>query len=309
MKVGIQSLRKTKGPAIGSVKARSSALSKFGDSTALSMTSIVLLLISSAVFAAAVRTHNPRTANGVLSTKPLTVTGTTQSNSTPERISLRTRLSLQPEADRLRRTLGKRFLAPGYERANTAGTLSVGAKQYQVRIVRTQTDDGEVVEIVLGGEPALLTWSWIEGAKSGARLANGVERSLIERVTLDSPDQFIQAQLRMASYYTIARNVMPPEANGGDEYNGPVWDVVRITEPKGEGGGRPLGPIRHYFLNSSTGLPEKVVSDEQGQTIVAELSGWINQGGELLPTRIVWSRDKQIIMELTVKGFFAGPGA
>jgi hypothetical protein len=140
-------------------------------------------------------------------------------------------------------------------------------------------------------------------------LANGVERSLIERVTLDSPDQFIQAQLRMASYYTIARNVMPPEANGGDEYNGPVWDVVRITEPKGEGGGRPLGPIRHYFLNSSTGLPEKVVSDEQGQTIVAELSGWINQGGELLPTRIVWSRDKQIIMELTVKGFFAGPGA
>ena len=269
---------------------------------------IVAVFIGSALLTAAVRAHyNGRVNSGAvataLATIPLVQSGSVSGN------SLQTRLALQPEADRFRRTLGQRFLTPGHELATISGTLNAGAQQYQVRIVRTQSANGEGVEIALNGGPASLTWNATEGAKSGAAPSSGAERQLIERLALDSPDQFIQAQLRMASYYTIARNVMPAEAHGSDDYNGAVWDVVRVTEPKGASSGQPLSPVRHYFLNSSTGLLEKVVSEEQGQAIVAELSGWTNQAGELLPTHIVWSRNNQVVMEFTVSGFLTGSTA
>lgn len=268
---------------------------------------VVVLVTCSVALGIAVRAYTRTAIHPTSISKSTPLPAPQAGKAQPSR--LQAKLALQPEADRFRRRLGERFTKPGRESATLVGTLSVGAQQYQVRIVRTQKDDGEALEVALGGGPASLTWNANEGAKSGASLANGVERPLIERLALDSPDQFIQAQLRMASYYTIARNVMPAEAHGGDDYTGPVWDVVRVIEPKGEGGGLPLSPVRHYFLNSSTGLLEKVVSDEQGQTIVAELSGWTNQGGELLPTHIVWRRDNQVIMELTVNGFLTGPRA
>jgi hypothetical protein len=304
-----QSFGHAKRLAARRANARHSVLTKIGDSSTLKLASSVVLLLGCTVLAAAVRAYNHGTLNGGLSTKPLTVAAIPQGNGTVSRSNLGRRLSLQPEADRSRRRLGQRFIAPGHERAAITGTLTVGAQQFQVRIVRTQSDDGEAVEIALNNGAASLTWNAGEGAKSGASLASGTERQLTERLALDSPDQFIQAQLRMASYYTIARNVLPAGAGDADDYNGPMWDVVRVTEPKGEDAGQPLSLVRHYFLNSSTGLLEKVVSDEPGQTIVAELLGWTNQGGELLPTHIVWTRDKQVVMELTVGGFLTGPKA
>ena len=44
----------------------------------------------------------------------------------------------------------------------------------------------------------------------------------------DPPDQFVLAQLRGSSYYTVARNVRPAGATDG--YAGPLWNVVRIDE-------------------------------------------------------------------------------
>lgn len=292
-----------------SMRPRRAAVSRIRKSFALKFGSIVVLLIGCAMLAAAVRAHNRGTLNGVISTKPSTVTAIPQDNNRASRSDLGRRLSVQPEADRFRRKLGQRFVAAGKERATIAGTLSIGAQQFQVSLVRTQTDDGEAVAIALNGGAASLSWNGSEGAKSGASLASGLERQLTERLVLDSPDQFIQAQLRMTSYYTVARNVLPPGVGDADDYNGPSWDVVRVTEPKDASNGQPLSPVRHYFLNSSTGLLEKVVSDEPGQTIVAELSGWTNQGGELLPTHIVWTRDKQVVMEFTISGFLTGPKA
>jgi hypothetical protein len=215
------------------------------------------------------------------------------------------RLSLQPEADRFRRRLGQRFLTGGEERSVLTGTLTVGGQRYEITMVRTQSDDGEQVEIGLDGQGTSLTWN----PALGTQAANGPsrdERSMTERLALDSPDQFIHAQLRMASYYTIARNVMPAEAGGADNYSGPVWDVVRVTEPTG-GHGTPLSLVRHYFFNSLSGLLEKVVSDEEGRTIVAQISEWSDQSGELLPAHIVWSNTQEMVMELTVKEFSIGP--
>lgn len=102
-------------------------------------------------------------------------------------------------------------------------------------------------------------------------------------MTSTCPKRFVLAQLRGASYYTEARNVRPEEAGGSDSYTGPVWDLVRVGEPKRGAQAKPQSPWRLYYINTSTGLIDKIVSEEQGETITAEISGWTNQNGELAP--------------------------
>jgi hypothetical protein len=220
---------------------------------------------------------------------------------------LHSRLSLQPEADRQRRRLGKRFLAPGREQAMLVGQLTLGATRYTARITRTQDEEGESLAISLNGGPEALTWNGKDGARSAGSPVTGEQRALIERIAFDSPDQFIQAQLRGAAYFTVARNARPAEAGGADNYTGPVWDLVRIAEPEHFSQNKPQSLWRLYFINSATGLIEKVVSQEQGETLTAEVSGWTNQGGEAVPTHITWTRDKQVIMELTFTNIAHGP--
>jgi hypothetical protein len=226
---------------------------------------------------------------------------------TPARGNLRNKLSLQPEADRLRRRLGQRFLAQGREVSVLLGALTLGSERSTVRIVRSQDDDVERLTIALnGGQPAL-SWSSADGARSGNDPATGSVRELIERIALDSPDQFILAQGRGASYYTVARMVRPPEAGNSRDYKGPVWDVVRIGEPVGITQNKPQSLWRLYYINSATGLIDKIFSREQGETITAEVSGWVNQGGEQVPTRLAWFRNKQMVMELIVNNVSHSP--
>ncbi|HXG64343.1 MAG TPA: hypothetical protein VNO70_04500, partial [Blastocatellia bacterium] len=112
--------------------------------------------------------------------------------------ALRARLSLQPEADRFRRRLGRRFLDPGREVSVLTGTLTIGAASHTMRIIRTQQEDDELVTIAFDGGPPALTWSAAQGARSASGPASGVLRELAERLALDSPDQFVLAQLRGA---------------------------------------------------------------------------------------------------------------
>lgn len=226
---------------------------------------------------------------------------------TPARGNLRNKLSLQPEADRLRRRLGQRFLAQGREVSVLLGTLTLGSERSTVRIVRSQGDDDERLTIALNGGQPTLSWSSTDGARSGNDPATGSVRELIERIALDSPDQFILAQARGASYYTVARMVRPPEAGNSRDYKGPVWDVVRIGEPASITQNKPQSLRRLYYINSATGLIDKIFSREQGETITAEVSGWVNQGGEQVPTRLAWFRNKQMVMELTVNNVSHSP--
>src|SRR5258708_487475 len=97
---------------------------------------------------------------------------------------------------------------------------------------------------------------------SSGKSAAGTERSLIERLALDSPDQFVLAQLRGASYYTVARDVMPTSAGGSDDYNGPLWDVIRLGEPQ-TSKSAPLSHWRIFHINSASSLIDRSISDEQ----------------------------------------------
>ena len=113
-----------------------------------------------------------------------------------------------------------------------------------------------------------------------------------------SLSEFIQAQLRGASYYSVARNVQPSGAAGSVDYKGSVWNVVRITEPVYiSQAAKPQSSLRLYFINAVNGMIDKVISQENGETITAELFSWDNRDNEVVPSRIVWKRDHQVIME------------
>ncbi|HEX7772302.1 MAG TPA: hypothetical protein VF435_07755, partial [Pyrinomonadaceae bacterium] len=114
-------------------------------------------------------------------------------------------LSLQPEAFKLSRRLGNRFMSSRQTSSTLAGTLITGTQQQEVNVVRRQTSGGEDVGIGVAG--VALTWSDGEGPGASGSNVNEGQRMLIERLVLDSPDQFVLAQLRGASYYTVARNV------------------------------------------------------------------------------------------------------
>lgn len=167
-------------------------------------------------------------------------------------------LSLRPDALKLSRLLGQRFGPTRRDIVTAVGTLVQNGVPQPVQIVRQPGERGERVEILSGA--SLLSWSETEGARGvGGVRASGTERLLIERLALDSPEQFILAQLRGASYQLVAHNMRPEGVGGADSYAGPVWDVIRIDDPEADEQRRPLSRWRLYYLNTTTGLLDKVV--------------------------------------------------
>ena len=215
-------------------------------------------------------------------------------------------LSLQPEAFKLSRRLGNRFTSTRQSSSALVGTLTAESLQQTVRLIRSQTAMGENVGIELAGGPGRLTWSDVDGPGAVGANVNEGQRMLIERLVLDSPDQFVLAQLRGASYYTVARNVRS-DLGGSDDYSGPLWDVVRVEEPERGATRRPLSNSRLYYLNVQTGLIDKIVSEVRGEKIEANVVQWVDQGGEKMPAHIVWKRGDETVQEFRLTSFTVQP--
>ena len=139
-------------------------------------------------------------------------------------------LSRRPEAMNMSRRLGNRFDPSTRSSSVLAGSLFIGGSQNTVTITRNQTETGEAVEIAVGADPATLKWTQTDGPKSSLNALTKAQRVLIERLVFDSSDYFVLAQLRGASYYTVARNVRPEEVRDSDNYNGPLWNIVRVDD-------------------------------------------------------------------------------
>jgi len=253
---------------------------------------ILLVLVSTALAIVKSRTNSPSHA--------ATDSASPRQSERAEQTARVRNLSLQPEAFNLSRRLGKRF-SPG-KRAQSVliGMLTTGSERQVVRIIRRQIDDGEQVEINLAGSRSPLIWDAGQGVAKAGESA-GSERDLIERLVLDSPDQFVLAQLRGASYQTIARNVRPEEA--GDDYSGPLWNIVRVNDPQHDEQKRARSPWRLYYINTRTGLIDRIVSEVEGERIEATLSGWTEVNGEKAPGEITWSRQGETIMQFRLSNF------
>ena len=202
-------------------------------------------------------------------------------------------LVLQPEAAAVNRKLGNRFRSDN-GRSVLVGTITIGSDRQPVTIIRTLTDTGEAVELNLTG--GTFIWTEAEGIKKAVgAAASEAERLAIERLVFDSPDEFVLAQLRGASYQTVMRNLRPTDAT--DDYSGPLWTMVRVNDPQINESAKPKSPWRLYFINSISGLIDRVESDLDGQRVEASILQWTEQNGERVPSHIRWTMNGQTLME------------
>ncbi len=193
----------------------------------------------------------------------------------------------------MNRRLGNRFQSGGTQSV-LAGTLTIGQEQQQATIIRRQTGGGESVEIMMAGRR--FSWDQAEGVKAVQDTATEAELLLVERLVLDSPDQFVLAQLRGASYHLVGRKVRA-DVGGDENYTGPLWDLTRVEEPETDSARRPLSNSRLYYVNVQTGLIDKIVSEFKGETIEANILQWLDQAGEKYPSQIVWRRNNETVQE------------
>ncbi len=212
-------------------------------------------------------------------------------------------LSLRPEALRVSRKLGNRFASSRRDSSVLTGTLFTNKGQTSVVITRRQTDAGEAVEMALTNEPGALSWNQTDGATSSVKALSEEQRLLIERLVFDSADYFVLAQLRGASYQTVARNVRPDEAEFAGDYRGPLWDIVRIDDPERDVQKKPIGSWRLFYINSKTDLIDKIVFEQRGERMETILSDWTTIAGERVPARVTWKTGTQTLMELSLTTF------
>lgn len=265
----------------------------------------ITLLVIAAVAAVAYVSERRRRVVPVAVKKPTTSRPvvTDQTNRGGARARHRN-LSLQPEALAVARRLGTRFGHSNRVQSTVVGTLTTGTETRVVHIVRTQTDEGEEIEINPAGRGGPLRWNAQAGALVSTSRAQGTDRELIERLVFDSPDQFVLAQLRGASYSTIARRVRPTDA--GENYNGPLWNIVRVHDPERDEQKKPQSTWRLYYIDTRTGLIDRIVSQLLGETIEAEISDWTTVNGENVPGRITWRNQTQILMQYRLTSFSRG---
>lgn len=207
-------------------------------------------------------------------------------------------LRLQPEAALVNRRLGNRFKLSGQAESVLTGTLTVPGNRQPITIIRRQTESDESVEVLLAGRR--FTWSNAEGLRTTAGTVTEPERMLIERLIFDSADQFVLAQLRGASYFTVTRNLRPNDA--GENYGGALWRLVRITEPQSNDGTTPKNRWRLYYINEATELIDRVACEVDGQMIEASIQ-WTENNGEQMPSNIQWTRSGEKLMEFEVTAF------
>ena len=205
-------------------------------------------------------------------------------------------LFLQPEAARVNRRLGNRFKSLGGPESTLSGSLTLQTNKQPVTIVRRQMATGEAVEVFLAGQR--LTWS--DAAGTELISATEPERLMLQRLVLDSPDQFVLAQLRGAGYQTITRNLRPD--NAGEDYSGPLWTLVRVSEPQNTDEAIQKRRWRLYYINEATELIDRVVSEQDGQMIEANIQ-WAEQNGVPVPSKISWTMNGQTIMQFELAAF------
>lgn len=261
---------------------------------ALVVSSFVALLLYSRKPSAKPPTNSPLLANADLFEPG--------SGSTAGQSHQLSRISLQPQALKLAKRLGQRFVGAHPGHSLLRGTVVVlGTESRDVRISRWAAEVGEEVEVTLDGPRGPSTWMAHGGVVVPLAGASAADGEVVERLLADSPDRFVLAQLEGASYSTIARNVRPATANDGEEAS--LWEVVRVDDSQPDKARSTASRWRLYYLNVRTGLIDRVISQWRGETVEAEFFDWTNFSGELMPAKITWAHAGHALMEFRLTSF------
>jgi hypothetical protein len=192
------------------------------------------------------------------------------------------------------RRVGDRFSGLTEGTTVLSGLLTRGDTREAIQITRRQSEANETVEIVKAGSSS--TWDDLAGFKEDEAVPPA-EREIAERVIRDSVDRFVLDQTRGAAYTVVGRFVRAGITNGSENYEGPLWRIVRVNESPAT---HPTSEWRLYYINEKTGLIDKVLSEQDGRHYEAAFSEWRQENGEWFPREIIWTCDGQTLMTLSL---------
>jgi hypothetical protein len=194
---------------------------------------------------------------------------------------------------------GRRFRAPGQERAVLTGTLIT--KQIPggagVRIVQ-QLPDLTRVEAQIGPRGKVVAFDGQKGwTDTGAPAKD--DTALLESLVSDAPERFFQMQeepvpiRRLGALFRIDGQV-------GTTYSGPLYDIYMVLEPaKVKSGG---AKTKHYYVNSRTRLMERVAYVDDDNTPVRTIvDSWQDVGQNRVPRVLRRLENGTEVMRITIE--------
>ena len=220
------------------------------------------------------------------------------------------RAELDRHVVRALNSLGDRFEKPGKERATFLATLTRYTGNDQgittVQIIHQfpdklrleeQTRTGVRVRGFDGRMP------WVDSGRMTEE-----DEKLIETLLRDTIEHFIARQAAGDATRVLGDRYRLDDGSTRG-YAGPFYDILKVADTLPSADQTDNRPTL-YYLDSDTGLPAKIVYEEQAgaaNRIEVEFSNWATAAGQQIPSRVVRKENGVIVLELEIKQAAFGP--
>lgn len=275
----------------------------------------VAAIISCAALAYGVAAHNRRASNRVaphvtalVSRSPMSVP--LQSGQQPSDLAVN-RAELDRHVVRALNSLGDQFEKAGMERSILLGTLTrhMGndKETSQFRIIREfpdklrfeeQTAHGVRVRGFNGKRP------WVDTGS-----LSDEDSGLIQTLVRDTVEHFIAGQAANDATRVLGDRYRMDDGSTRD-YKGPYYDILNVVD-RFEFGDQINKRPTLYYLDSETGLPSRIVYEQQQGSAITrievEFSNWGTVAGQQVAGKVVRKENGITVLELDIRQAAFGP--
>ena len=191
--------------------------------------------------------------------------------------------------------LGNRFESPAQGRSIVTATLTRSkGEPRQFTITRELPDKVRIEE---------LTTQWTighDGNRPWARAGSLSEEDLrlIETLVRDSVEHFIAGQARGDATFHLG-DMFRADDGSNQNYDGPFHDILRVDDAFETAEGTKTRPTL-FYLNSRTGLLEKIVYERGEGKIEVEFGEWLTITSQKTPGRITWKENGSVTNQLVI---------
>ena len=193
--------------------------------------------------------------------------------------------------------LGNRFESPAQGRSIMTATFTRSkGEPRQFTIIRELPDKLRI-------EETGLTTQWTIGhdgnrpwARAGSPSAEDLR--LIETIMRDSMEHFIAGQARGDATFHLG-DMFRADDGSNENYTGPFHDILRVDDAFETPEGTKTRPTL-FYLNSRTGLLEKIVYEREEGKIEVQFGEWITIANQKTPGRIIWKENGSVTNQLVI---------
>ena len=193
--------------------------------------------------------------------------------------------------------LGNRFESPAQGRSiMTATFMRSKGEPRQFTIIRELPDKLRIEETVLTTQRTI----GHDGNRPWARTGSLSEEDLrlIETLVRDSVEHFIAGQARGDATFHLG-DMFRADDGSNQNYEGPFHDILRVDDAFETLEGTKTRPTL-FYLNSRTGLLEKIAYEREEGKIEVEFREWITIANQKTPGRITWKENGSVTNQLVI---------